>query len=197
MMRKKGKIVNVQPLRTNEEIQEMKLAIKRGNKGTPKRKELADRDVLLFLLGINSGLRVGDLVKLKVKDVRGKDYFYIKEGKTEKVRKVTISMIRKEIDEFTVNRSDVEYLFKSQKGNGHISTTQAYRILEDAADYLNRDDIGTHTMRKTFGYHHYKKFKDVAVLQSIFNHSAPSITKRYIGITQDEIDETLNEFRLG
>ena len=188
MSSSKEKIINVQPLRTAEEIQEMKLAIKGGNKGTPKRKELADRDVLIFLLGINSGLRVGDLVKLKVGDVKGKDYFYIKEGKTEKKRKVNISMIKKEID---------EYLFKSQKGNGHITTTQVYRILDDAADFLGRDDIGTHTMRKTFGYHHYKQFKDVAVLQEIFNHSAPSITKRYIGIRQDEIDETLNDFRLG
>ena len=52
-------------------------------------------------------------------------------------------------------------------------------------------------MRKTFGYHHYKRYKDVAILQEIFNHSAPSITKRYIGIRQDEINDTLNDFRLG
>lgn len=193
----KEKIINVQPLRTAEEIQEMKLAIKRGNKGTPKRKELADRDVLIFLIGINSGLRVSDLVKLKVGDVKGKDHFFILEGKTEKKRKVTIGMIQKEITDFTENMKPDEYLFKSQKGNGPITTTQVYRILDDAADFLGRNDIGTHTMRKTFGYHHYKQFKDVAILQEIFNHSAPSITKRYIGIRQDEIDDTLSDFRLG
>jgi len=193
----KEKIINVQPLRTAEDIQEMKLAIKRGNKGTPKRKELADRDVLIFLLGINSGLRVGDLVTLKVGDVKGKDHFFILEGKTEKKRKVSIGMIQKELTDFTENRKPHEYLFQSQKGNGPITTTQVYRILDDAADFLGRDDVGTHTMRKTFGYHHYKQFKDVAILQEIFNHSAPSITKRYIGIRQDEIDDTLSDFRLG
>lgn len=196
-MAKRKKVINVQPLRTLEEIEEMKLAIKRGNKGTPKRPELAERDVLIFLVGINTGLRVGDIVRLKVGDVKGKDYFLVKEGKSDKPREVNISMIRKEIDKYTEEKRVDEYLFKSQKGGSHITTTQAYRILSDAGDFLGRDDIGTHTMRKTFGYHHYKQFKDIAILQEIFNHSAPSITKRYIGIRQDEINDTLNNFRLG
>jgi integrase len=197
MMDKKERIINVQPLRTAEEIQEFKLAIKRGNKGTPKRKELSDRDVLVFMIGINTGLRVSDIVKLKVKEVRGKDNFLILEGKTKKPRRVNVEMIKKEISDYTEGMDPERYLFQSQKGHSHITTTQVYRILEAAADYLGRDDVGTHTMRKTFGYHHYKRFKDVAILQEIFNHSAPSITKRYIGIRQDEIDESLNGFRLG
>lgn len=196
-MAKKERIINVQPLRTAEEIEEMKLAIKRGNKGTPKRSELADRDVLVFLIGINTGLRVNDIIRLKVGDVRGKNEFVIYEGKTQKRREVNISMLQDEIKRYTEGRQPDEYLFKSQKGTGHITTTQVYRILDNAADFLGRDDVGTHTMRKTFGYHHYKQFKDVAILQEIFNHAAPSITKRYIGIRQDEINESLNGFRLG
>lgn len=196
-MAKKERIINVQPLRTADEIQEFKTAIKRGNKGTPKRPELAERDVLIFLLGINTGLRVSDLVKLKVSDVRGKNSFFINEGKTEKKRKVNIDMLQNEIERYTEGRQSNEYLFKSQKGDSHITTTQVYRVLDAVADFLGRDDIGTHTMRKTFGYHHYKRFKDVAILQEIFNHAAPSITKRYIGIRQDEIDASLNGFRLG
>lgn len=197
-MAKKELIVNVQPLRTKEEIAEMLFAVKRGNKGNPKRKALAERDVMLFLLGINTGLRVGDLVKLKVGDVKGKDKFIIYEGKTNKRRVVNIKMLREELDEFTKDKKDHEYLFKSQKGeNRPLSTTQVYRILQDAGKLLGRDDIGTHTMRKTFGYHHYKKYKDVAVLQDILNHSSPSITMNYIGIRQEEIDETLDDFRLG
>lgn len=196
-MSKDKVFINVQPLRTTEEIEEMKLAIKRGNKGTPKRPELAERDLLLFLMGINTGLRVGDLVKLKVGDVKAKDLFYILEGKTKKKREINISMLRNEIERYTAGKRDDEYLFKSQKGNKPITTTQVYRILNDAADFLGRDDIGTHTMRKTFGYHYYKRFKDVATLQEILNHAAPSITKRYIGITQDEINESLEGFRLG
>lgn len=71
-MAKNERIVNVQPLRTKEEIDEMKLDIKRGNKGTPKRPELAKRDVLIFLIGMNTGLRVNDIIRLKVGDVKGK-----------------------------------------------------------------------------------------------------------------------------
>lgn len=196
-MAERGTFENVQPLRTTEEIEEMKLAIKRGNKGTPKRPELAERDVLLFLIGINTGLRVSDLIKLKVGDVKGKDIFTIREGKTKKKREINISMLQDEIERYTEGKANDEYLFKSQKGTNHLSTTQVYRILASAGDFLGRDDIGTHTMRKTFGYHHYKQFKDVAILQEIFNHAAPSITKRYIGIRQDEINESLKDFRLG
>lgn len=196
-MARQMKMYHVEPLRTAEEIEEMKLAIRRGNKGTPKRPELAARDVLIFLIGINTGLRVNDLVRLKVGDVKDQDVFMIREGKTNKKREINVGMLHKEINNFTARKHADEYLFKSQKGAKSITTTQVYRILDDAADFLGRKDVGTHTMRKTFGYHHYKQFKDVAILQEIFNHAAPSITKRYIGIRQDEINESLADFRLG
>jgi len=194
---KRTKNYLVEPLRTTEAIEEMKLAIKRGNKGSPKRPELAERDVLIFLIGINTGLRVNDLVRLKVSDVKEHDIFYIREGKTNKRREINVGMLRKEINKFIEEKHADSHLFTSQKGKQAITTTQVYRILNDAADFLGRNDIGTHTMRKTFGYHHYKQFKDVAILQEIFNHAAPSITKRYIGIRQDEINESLKYFRLG
>ena len=73
---------------------------------------------------------------------------------------------------------------------------QAYRVLNEVAEQIGIDEVGTHTMRKTFGYHHYKQNKDVAILQDIFNHSAPSITLRYIGITDDIKDDTLKDFDL-
>ena len=196
-MIKKTKTYHVEPLRTADEIEEMKWAIKRGSKGSSKRPALADRDVLIFLLGINTGLRVNDIVPLKIGDVRGQKVFYIREGKTNKRREINLGMIQKEIDPFIEGKQSDAYLFKSQKGSKAISTTQVYRILNDAADFVGRNDIGTHTMRKTFGYHHYKQFKDVAILQEIFNHAAPSITMRYIGIRQDEINESLKDFRLG
>src|SRR5699024_12584474 len=111
--------------------------------------------------------------------------------------KINVGMLHKEINNFTARKHADQYLFASQKGSKAITTTQVYRILNDAADFLGREDVGTHTMRKTFGYHHYKQFKDVAILQEIFNHAAPGITMGYIGIRQDEINESLNEFRLG
>lgn len=73
-----------------------------------------------------------------------------------------------------------------------------YRFLNEAVNTLNLEvgAIGTHTMRKTFGYHHYKKFNDIALLQRILNHSSPAITLRYIGISQEEIDMSYSNFEL-
>lgn len=70
---------------------------------------------------------------------------------------------------------------------------QAWKILNTAAKEVGLDEIGRHTLRKTFGYHFYQKYKDVAVLQQIFNHSSPSVTMRYIGINQDIIDEAVDD----
>src|SRR5699024_4984839 len=134
------------------------------NKGTTKHQEQAERDVLLFLFGINTGLRVNDLVRLTIKDVKHQERLTIREGKTNKRREIYIGMLRDDIASFIKGKHEDAYLFQSQKGHHHVSTTQVYRILTDAGDYLGRRDIGTHTMRKTFGYHHYQQFKDVAIL---------------------------------
>lgn len=179
---------NVQPLRTVEEIEDMKQALRRFS---------GERDRFLFVFGINTGLRVSDILPLKVKDVKGKTHVVIKEKKTSKTKRFFINEgLRNEIATYIKGLNDEDILFPSRKGNAPISPTQAYRTLVKAAEMIDRDDVGTHTMRKTFGYHYYRRTKDIAFLQDIFNHSAPSITKRYIGITQDEIDETLKGFSL-
>jgi len=89
-----------------------------------------------------------------------------------------------------------ECLFPSRKGGTPITRQQAYRILNEAARAVGiTDQIGTHTLRKTFGYHAYKQGADITRLQYLLNHSAPSVTLRYIGITQEELDNvylTLN-----
>ena len=81
-------------------------------------------------------------------------------------------------------------MFPSRKGSSAIQRNQAYKILNEAARTVGiQESIGTHSMRKTFGYHAYKSGIDIALLQKIFNHSCPSVTLRYIGITQDSIDD--------
>ena len=78
-----------------------------------------------------------------------------------------------------------------------MQRTYCYRIINDACSEAGVEyKVGTHTLRKTFGYHHYQKFKDVVVLQKIFNHFSPQVTLRYIGIDQDMIDESYNNFVL-
>lgn len=158
---------------------------------------LKGRDKFLFTFGINSGLRISDILPLTVGDVRGKTHLEIEEQKTEKKKKFKINeSLKRDIDLYTAGMGDTEYLFPSRQGGRPITRVQAYRVLNDAAKRVGLEEIGTHTLRKTFGFHLYQKTKDVAMLQEIFNHSAPSVTLRYIGINQDIIDECIDGFYL-
>lgn len=155
------------------------------------------RNKVLFCLGINSGLRVSDILSLNVEDVRKKTHIELCVRKTGKIKKFPINKkLEKLLKRYIRGKSDKAPLFESQKCN-RLDRSQVYRFLNEACVAVGIDaNIGTHTMRKTFGYHHYKQFKDVAMLQMIFNHSSPSITLRYIGIDQDEIDKSYKAFEL-
>jgi integrase len=178
----------VQPIRDKEKLTMMKAELKRQNY----------RDYIMFLLGINTGLRIGDILKLRIKDVKDKTHIIIKEQKTNKSKRIFInSTLKEELADYIEGLNDDSFLFKSNKGtNKAISRRHAYRVLKKAGSNIGLKEIGTHTMRKTFGYWHYQKFHDVALLQELFNHSAPSVTLRYIGINQDLLDKSMMNFTL-
>ena len=158
------------------------------------------RNYCLFTLGINSGLRISDLLKLKVSDVvdesrKMRERITLREKKTNKTKDFPISEVaRKAIGEYLKTRTyDInEPLFVSQKkkdGKTSLQRDQVYKIINNAARSIGINErIGTHTLRKTFGYHAYQAGVSIEVIQKLFNHSAPSITLRYIGITQDDMD---------
>ena len=179
----------VQPIRDKNKIEEIKSYLKQNG----------SRDLLLFTMGINTGLRISDLLKLKVIDVRNKSHVEIKEQKTGKIKRFPLlGNLQSMIEEYVRGRLDNEYLFRSREGaNKPITRVMAYLIINEACQKAEiTDSIGTHTLRKTFGYHHYQQFHDVAILQYLLNHSSPSITLRYIGITQDNVENTLQQFEL-
>lgn len=155
------------------------------------------RNKVLFCFGINSGLRVSDILSLNISDVKNKTHIELCEKKTGKIKKFPINKkLEKLLKDFILNKPDNKPLFESKKKH-RLDRSQVYRVLNEACSAAGIDaNIGTHTMRKTFGYHHYKQFKDIAMLQTIFNHSSPNITLRYIGIDQDEIDKSYNAFEL-
>ncbi len=155
------------------------------------------RDLLLFTIGTNCGLRISDIVALNVGDVRDRTHIQIIEKKTGKFKKFPInSKLKPMFNEFIKGKHFDDALFQSRFQN-RMDRFTAYRIIKQACKLAGLNEkAGTHTMRKTFGYHHYKKFKDVAMLQKIFNHSNPQITLRYIGIEQDRIDESYTNFIL-
>jgi integrase len=156
------------------------------------------RDYFLFLFGINSGLRISDILPLRVMDVKYTNQLKIQEQKTGNVRKIRMTAsLNSEIEKYTAGLADSDYLFPSRKGKKSISRIQAWQLLNDAARVVGIEgSIGTHTLRKTFGYHFYQRTNDVAMLQQIFGHSAPSVTLRYIGINDDMMDAALKEFAL-
>ncbi|MEZ7173547.1 tyrosine-type recombinase/integrase [Sporosarcina sp. OR05] len=179
---------NVQPIRTAEQHRQFIEALRISS---PKS---ADRNVLLYLLGISTGLRIGDLVRLRIEDVKGRSSFRIYEGKTKKPRTVYLDNIMAEIADYTADKPSEGYLFASAKG-GHITTTQAYRALTKAADLLGWDWIGTHTLRKTYGYQYYKTYNNIVDLCEIFNHSSQAVTRRYIGLREEELGDTQRKFK--
>lgn len=178
----------VQPIREKKQIDSMKKILKASHL----------RDHCLFVLGINSGLRISDLLKLNIRDVmddkgRVRDRISIRETKTGKSKDFPVGdTARKAIMEYLSTRIYTlnDPLFLSRKGRNGLKRQQAYKIINEAARAVGiKENIGTHTLRKTFGYHAYQSGVSLAVLQKLFNHSAPSVTLLYIGITQDELDD--------
>ncbi len=177
----------VEPIRSKKDLKKIESILKKQSL----------RDLLIFTIGTNCGLRISDILNLNVESVRNKSYINIIEKKTGKHKRFPVnSKLKPMLNEFTKNRYKDEPLFVSIFNN-RMERTQCYRIIKNACKDAGVEyKVGTHTLRKTFGYHHYQKFKDIAVLQKIFNHYSPQITLRYIGIDQDMIDESYNNFIL-
>lgn len=157
------------------------------------KRSLHGRDQLLLTLGTAFGLRISDLLSLKIGDLRGKDQLTLVETKRKKKRVITFSKSVKQIAN-ALEGDDNDYIFKSRKGtNQPISRVQAYRILNDAAERAGLIDklgkIGTHSLRKTFGYRLYENGVNITRIMAILGHSSEKETLRYIGVTADEIAE--------
>ncbi|KQX51995.1 MULTISPECIES: tyrosine-type recombinase/integrase [unclassified Paenibacillus] len=165
----------VQPIREQEKIEQIQAVLK----------EQSIRDWLLFTIGINSGLHLSDLLSLKVSDVKDRSVVSIKEEKTGKAKTFQLSPQLKAYIEEYIQYMDIDaYLFPSQRTGNPIKRIRVYRILNEAAKQVGLNDIGTHTLRKTYGYHYYLRTKNVSVLRDLFNQSAPSVTLKYIGVKE-------------
>ena len=177
----------VEPIRSRKDLKKLENVFRKQN----------TRDLLFFTLGINCGLRVSDILNLNVGDVKNRDYVCIIEKKTGKYKRFPLnSKLKPMLEKFTKNRSLEEPLFLSVFHN-RMERTQCYRIVNSACKKAGINcKVGTHTLRKTFGYHFYKQTKDIALLQKILNHSSQDITLRYIGVTQEVIEDNLKMFAL-
>lgn len=153
---------------------------------------------MVFLLGINIGLRIGDILHLKVQDVRNRTHIKMKEKKTKKPRLIQINDDLKFVLDDYIKYMPDGYLFPSRRtAVQKMSRENVYRIIIEAAKTVGVEDLGTHTMRKTFGYHFYQRTKDIAMLMLILNHRDENTTLRYIGVTQELIDSAMMNHSIG
>ncbi len=183
----------VEPIRNKSDIEAIEYVLKRNSA----------RNHLIFVFGLNTGLRVSDILGLNIDDVKNKNYIEIHEKKTGKYKKFPLNnKLKKLIKNYLIKRAENYTILKEEplfvgKKHYRLDRSQVYRFLNKACIEIGlKINVGTHTMRKSFGYHFYQKYKDVALLQKILNHSNPSITLRYIGIDQDEIDCSYKNFEL-
>jgi len=164
------------------------------------KKALHGRDLLLFIFGINSSLRISDILALKVGDVRGKSSLILTEKKTRKRKEFrfnqSIMQALKELVPTDAKNSD--WLFPSKRNaTKPLDRTQAWRNLNAAAERAGIDvKVGTHTLRKTWAFHRYNAGADLSQLMKALNHSSQRETLRYIGIEQEEIDDLYDSVNL-
>ena len=181
-----------QPIRNKDELTAFRMYYKDIHPNS--------RNYCLIVMGLNTALRISDLLRLKWDNVYNfkhhefRTHFLINEQKTGKNNYVTLNYNATDAlkDYFNErNPNDHEFIFtKNTCRYQPISRTQAYRIVKTAAGRTVQDEhISCHSLRKTFGYHAWKNGTPPALLMDVYNHSSYEITQHYLGIEQDERDE--------
>ena len=179
----------VDPIKTKGEMKKMRKYLKKNNM----------RNYALFILGTNSALRASDLLSFLVSTIQNldgsiKDRVTVKEKKTGKTKIFPINDLVKETIIEYLSKSNLDfddYLFPSRQGENQPITRQTVNnILKEAANACGiKENIASHSMRKSFGYWAYKSGVDIMTVMKLLNHSSPAITLRYLGITQENLDE--------
>ena len=189
----------VEPIRDRKKIAQIKNLL-RG-----KRRY---RDLLLFTVGINTALRISDLLQLQVKhfideEGRIRKRFWIRERKRGKRQEVVINQsIREAMGEYLeafpayVEGPD-HPLFFNPKTHAPIKRGQAWKFITSICEEVGLSgNFGTHSLRKTWGYHARMQGVDLALIMYKLNHNSIAYTKRYLGITDDELQAISQKLNL-
>ncbi|MCP3926688.1 MAG: tyrosine-type recombinase/integrase [Desulfobacterales bacterium] len=187
---RKGARIEVEPIRNVKDIKSI-LELLTGR----------PRDLLLFLMGINNGIRAGDLLKLRVEDVKylkSDQVHYITESKTRKKNIVVVNKsVLKALGNYLSHgkeKADDDFLFQSQKGsNSSLSVQSVHALIKKWTNAINlKGNYGTHTLRKTWGYQQRVNFGvGFDVIAKRYNHTDPKTTMLYLGIEDSEIRNVL------
>lgn len=161
-----------------------------------------ERDYVLFVLGVATGYRAGDLVSLQVRDVKAAlraGYFRIMEGKkanSKNIRKcnmkprevIIVSKLERILKNYIKDKEDFEYMFPSRKGSyDHIGVPRVSNILKKAGEAFGLDNITAHSMRKTYAYCIFVESNyNIIVVKEMLGHSSIEETKRYLGLDRED-----------
>lgn len=177
-------------------------------------RKIARRNRMLFVIGINVGIRASDLRILRWNfffDENGnfRDGYKLCPKKTRKHKK-TVKLffndaVRTVINEY-ISYYPIEdmngFLFQSRKGDEAINVKSMWRVIKDAAKEAGiTQNIGSHSLRKTWAYQIYNQAKDkeaaLVMLSYAFNHSSVATTRKYIGLMEEDISDMYNSINLG
>lgn len=157
-------------------------------------KSKSERNYIMFMIGVYTGLRISDILPLRVADVMSSHMVLI-EKKTKKQKRIILHpTLKKALSKYIEGKKRTALLIPSRHRTKAgrekpISRRQALYILQEAAAAVGYEEpIGTHSLRKTFGFRHYQQYKDVAELQIIFNHDSQYETLKYIGVMSEKIE---------
>lgn len=186
---KLGSHIVVDPIRNPRDIESLKKLISKQ-----------PRNLLIFTLGINNGLRIGDLLKLRVKDIKDLkigEALHIREAKTGKnnimvVNKGSHKVLKQYLE--SVHLGDEDFLFPSPKASKHLTVQYINNLVKAWTRTINlKGNYGSHTLRKTFGYQQRTQYGvGWEIICKRFNHSSPTVTMRYLGIEDKEVVSILN-----
>lgn len=163
----------VAPIKDEETLERFKNALR----------EVDDKYYILFEIGVGTGMQLQEILKLKNKDVRGKDKIEASIGTKNITRKFEFSEeLQKIIMDYTEGKDPDAFLIQGHATSpAALSREQAYRVFKSIGKDMGLNSIGAQTMRKTFAWRYYKSTGDIYYLQNLLNHASPSITYRYIG----------------
>ena len=171
--------MKVEPIKDIELIRYIKRYLKESN----------ERDYVMFTTGIYTGLRISDILRLRVKDVKDKERIRIKQKKTNQFVDIKLNKELREIyKEYCKDKEPMDYLIANErlkKVNRPITRDRAYKIMTKLAKEFRLERIGTHTLRKTCGYHMYKNSnKDIGLVMQVLGQKDESSTLNYIGLNE-------------
>jgi len=185
-----------EPIRDKKELKKLaEYYLKRGQL----------RNYVLIVMGAYTALRISDLLRLTWNDVYNfeqasfRTHITITEKKTGKTKTVALNgQAIYALRMYFSHRTDDGIIFSNnRKKVAAISRIQAYRIIRIAAEALGlAGHISCHSLRKTFGYHAWNSGVPIVILMDIYNHSSYEITRRYLGVSQDDMDKVYLEMKL-